>query len=296
MGHGPRRHRELHGGLRRAGGRRECDWPGPAHGSELPGPAHCRVGFRLRRGRKRLAAGAAVLERLLRGRQRHRKRPGQAGADRRPLEGAGVRDAPGRRLHLHGGPEPVKMRRHQDRGFTLIELLVAGIIATAAMTAVTATFILQQRSILSLDLARVASDAGRDALLEMEASLRRLGWGIDPRFAIDLRSYSCDAVPCRDRIDAPDEIVFVSRNPNYRWVDNGTAGCATAGGCFTGNGWHASLVNTTVTTTARASDTFTYGRLLLITCVNGTRATMARVAQTKTAAAAGSLDVPVMAA
>jgi type IV pilus assembly protein PilW len=184
--------------------------------------------------------------------------------------------------------------RHQ-RGFTLVELLVASLVALLAISLVTLVFLTQQRSFIALDLTRVASEAGRDALLEMETSLRRLGWGIDPRFAIDFRTYNCAAVPCRDRVDAPDEIVFIARNPNYRWIDNGVGGCATAGGCFTGNAWHASVAGTTVTVTANANDTFTMGRLLLITCTNGARATMARVATTATAAAAGNLAVTVMA-
>jgi type IV pilus assembly protein PilW len=190
----------------------------------------------------------------------------------------------------------VKVNRRQDRGFTLVELLVASTVALLAITLVTLVFLTQQRSLVALDLTRQASEAARDALLEMEPSLRRLGWGIDPRYAIDLRSYNCTAVPCRDRIDAPDEIVFVARNPNYRWLDIGVGGCATVGGCFTGNAWHGSATGTTVTVAANAGDVFTLGRLLLVTCANGSRATMARVAVTRTAAAAGNLDVPVMAA
>jgi len=186
------------------------------------------------------------------------------------------------------------MRR--DRGFTLVELLVASAIALLAISMVTLVFLSQQRTFVALDIMRVASEAGRDALLEMEPSLRRMGWGIDPRYALDFRTYNCAAAPCRDRVDAPDEIVFVARNPNYRWIDNGTGGCTTSGGCFTGNAWHASVAGTTVTITANAGDTFTMGRLLQITCVNGTRATMARVAQTATAAAAGNLAVTVLAA
>jgi type IV pilus assembly protein PilW len=187
----------------------------------------------------------------------------------------------------------MNVSRRQDRGFTLVELLVASTVALLGITLVTVVFLTQQRSLVALDLTRQASEAARDALLEMEPSLRRLGWGIDPRYAIDLRTYNCAAVPCRDRINAPDEIVFVARNPNYRWLDNGVGGCATVGGCFTGNAWHGKAVNATVTVTANAGDTFTSGRLLLVTCANGTKATMARVAATTTATAAGDLGVQV---
>jgi type IV pilus assembly protein PilW len=181
------------------------------------------------------------------------------------------------------------------RGFTLIELLVASTIALLSIGMVTLAFLTQQRAAVALDLTRVGNEAARDAILEMETSLRRAGWGIDPRWAFDFRTYSCAAVPCRDKINAPDEIVFVSRNPNYRWNDNGVGGCTTIGGCFTGKGWHGTVAGNTVTVTANAGDTFLKGSLLLVTCANGARATMARVAATATAAAAGGLGVTVMA-
>jgi type IV pilus assembly protein PilW len=182
-----------------------------------------------------------------------------------------------------------------QRGFTLIEVLVASTIALLAMSVATLAFLSQQKAAVALDLTRVANEASRDALLEMDSSLRRLGWGIDPRYGLDFRNYSCPAVPCRDKINAPDEIVFVARNPNYRWFDNGVGGCTTAGGCFTGKAWHGSVANTTVTVVANVGDTFQAGRLLLVTCTNGTKATMARVAATVTAGAAGNLNVTVMA-
>jgi type IV pilus assembly protein PilW len=181
-----------------------------------------------------------------------------------------------------------------SRGFTLIELLVASTVAIVAISMVTLAFLTQQRSIVALDLTRVANEASRDALLELETSLRRLGWGIDPRWAFDFRSYSCASAPCRDKINGPDEIVFVARNPNYRWLDNGVGGCTTAGGCFTGKAWHGSVAGTTVTVAANAGDTFRMGSLLLVTCTNGAPATMARVAATATAAAAGNLAVTVL--
>jgi type IV pilus assembly protein PilW len=158
---------------------------------------------------------------------------------------------------------------------------------------VTLAFLTQQRSVVALDLTRVANEASRDALLELETSLRRAGWGVDPRWAFDFRSYSCLAVPCRDKINGPDEVVFVARNPNYQWLDNGVGGCTTAGGCFTGKAWHGSVSANKVTVTANAGDTFPMGTTLLVTCVNGTHATMARVAAPATATAAGSLDVTV---
>jgi type IV pilus assembly protein PilW len=73
-------------------------------------------------------------------------------------------------------------------------------------------------------------------------------------------------------------------------------GCTTNGGCFTGKAWHGSVAGNSVTVAANAGDTFTMGGILLVTCTNGTQATMARVATTTTAAAAGNLAVQVMAA
>jgi type IV pilus assembly protein PilW len=182
-----------------------------------------------------------------------------------------------------------------QRGFTLLELLVASTIAILAISMVTLAFLAQQRSIVALDLTRVANEASRDALLQLETSLRRVGWGIDPRYALDFRNYSCAAAPCRDKIDGPDEIVFYARNPNYRWVDNGVGGCTTNGGCFTGKAWHGTVAGSNqVTVTANANDSFMLGRVLLVTCTNGTAATMARVATKTVATGAGNVIIPVM--
>ena len=167
------------------------------------------------------------------------------------------------------------------RGFTLLELLVGATISLIAIGMVMLTFLGQQRSFQAVDLSRVAGEAERDALLEMEGSLRRAGWGIDPRFAFDFNSYACAAPPCRDKINAPDEMVFVARNPTYRWRDQGVGTCVTAGGCFEGNSWGIQgATATSVTINTNAGDLFHKGRVLLGVCTNGTSTTMGTVSAT----------------
>jgi type IV pilus assembly protein PilW len=170
----------------------------------------------------------------------------------------------------------------RDRGFTLIELLVGASVALFGIGLVLLTFLAQQRSFNKLDLARESSQAARAALTEMESSLRRAGFGVEPRYAIDMRYYNCGTVPCRDSATGPDELVFVARNPNYQWHPNGESGCSVANGCYLGNAWQVvdftGTTNVTnVTIAARPGDFFHYGREVMITCANGASATMARV-------------------
>ena len=109
------------------------------------------------------------------------------------------------------------MTPRPPRGFTLIEVTVGAAVALIVIGIVTATFLSQQRSMQALDLSREASSAARDAMLSMQQTIGRAGYGIDPRYAFDFRSYGCPnwtaAAPCRDKINGPDEIVFVSRDP-----------------------------------------------------------------------------------
>ena len=95
------------------------------------------------------------------------------------------------------------MKRAQ-RGFTLLELMVGATISIVVIGAVTAAFLAQNRAFVSLDLNRVAADASRDSFLEMEPSLRRAGFGLDPRYAFDFAYYACPAANCRDSITGPD--------------------------------------------------------------------------------------------
>jgi type IV pilus assembly protein PilW len=174
------------------------------------------------------------------------------------------------------------------RGFTLLEVMVGAAISLLVIGLVMLTFLGQQRAFQAVDLTRVAGRTERDALLEMEGSLRRAGWGIDPRYAFDFNSYACAATPCRDSATGPDEMVFVARNPNYRWLDNGVGTCATAGGCYSGNAWGIQSATATSVTliTTNAGDQFHKGRIVLGVCPNGASATMGTITTTVTTAAA----------
>lgn len=172
------------------------------------------------------------------------------------------------------------------RGFTLPEVLIGASISLAAISAVTAVFISQNRAFLALDLSREASESARDAFLELEPALRRAGYGIDPRYAFDFAYYWCPASPCRDSTSAPDHLVFYARNPNYLLVNSGSANpdgttCATSGGCTFGNAFH--LTNSAPTAAGAtlnlpAGVALQRGRILLFACANPQTTTMATVA------------------
>ena len=195
------------------------------------------------------------------------------------------------------------MSPRQPRGFTLIEVLVGASVALVVIGIVTGTFIAQQRALQALDLAREASNGARDAMLSIQDSLGRAGYGIDPRYVFDFRSYGCPAwnaaAPCRDSKSGPDEIVFVMRDPGYYWAGGPTStiqGCDPSVPC-TGHAWQVLGFDANhLTVSAQIGDTFLQGQLLEITCTKGTNPTMGRVAATAKAAAAGALQVTLDAA
>ena len=179
------------------------------------------------------------------------------------------------------------MTRRNARGFTLIEVTVGAAVALIVIGIVTATFLSQQRSVQVLDLSREASNAARDAMLSLQETIGRAGYGVDPRYAFDFRSYSCPnwtaANRCRDRINFPDEIVFVSRDPNYNWAgtpESTIPGCDPTAPC-TGHAWQVKAFdNNHVTVAASAGDTFLKGQLVEMTCAKGNNPTMGRVRNT----------------
>jgi len=181
--------------------------------------------------------------------------------------------------------------------------MIGAAVALVVIGIVTATFIAQQRALQALDLAREASNAGRDAMLSMQETLGGAGYGVDPRFAFDFRSYSCPnwtaATPCRDSINGPDEIVFVVRDPDYYWAGAPSSpiqGCDPSAPC-TGHAWQVLGFDAThVTVDARSGDTFLKGQLLEIACAKGTNPLMGRVAATARAASAGALQLTLDAA
>jgi type IV pilus assembly protein PilW len=188
-------------------------------------------------------------------------------------------------------------RRH-SRGFTLIEVTVGAAVAMLVIGVVTATFLSQQRSMQALDLSREASNAARDAMLSMQQTIGRAGYGVDPRYAFDFRSYSCPswtaAAPCRDKINGPDEIVFVSRDPNYYWAgtpSSTVSGCDPTAPC-TGHAWQVTAFDTThVTISANAGDKFLKGQIVEMVCAQGRNPTMGRMAGNQTAASASALQL-----
>ena len=190
------------------------------------------------------------------------------------------------------------MTRRPPRGFTLIEVTVGAAVALIVIGIVTATFLSQQRSMQALDLSREASSAARDAMLSMQETIGRAGYGIDPRCAFDFRTYSCPswsaAAPCRDNVNGPDEIVFVSRDPNYYWAGTPSsliAGCDPSAPCI-GHAWQVTaFTTTTVTVAANAGDRFLKGQIVQMVCSQGRNPTMGRIAGNQTAGAAGNFQL-----
>lgn len=127
--------------------------------------------------------------------------------------------------------------RHRPRGFTLIELMIALGISVVVIAGSLMLLNAQRRTFQGGAVDRGLQEAGRVALMEMTGNLRMAGYGMDPGMAFDFgqaRSpqaqatlpegvagvlfggFECGAaVTCRDRIDAPDEIVFHSRDPYF---------------------------------------------------------------------------------
>lgn len=159
----------------------------------------------------------------------------------------------------------------RERGFSLIELMVASAIAILVIATASMALLSQYQGMQTADFSRLANGSSRSAISNIETSLRRAGWGIDPRYALDFK-YNCAGTPCRDKTNGPDELAFVSRNPMYRWLDNGEGACATAGGCFTGNAWPPVLPPPTagsVTVAFPAGYTLHKGQVILVTCASG---------------------------
>lgn len=184
-------------------------------------------------------------------------------------------------------------RLHRHRGFTLIELIVSMAIVLLAIALAGAGFAAQNQALQAFDLSRIANSASRDALLNLEGTLRTVGWGVDPRYAIDLRTPVAGSVfPSVDSATAPDELAFVSRSPLYQWAQEGGAcafaspdgscpgTCGLVGGCFaTGsNAWRleATPAGTPVTVNIKlgSGQVIEKGRTVLVVCLGGERPVM----------------------
>jgi prepilin-type N-terminal cleavage/methylation domain-containing protein len=174
------------------------------------------------------------------------------------------------------------MSRPSSRGFTLIELLIAMAIMAVAVAAASAALINQYHGLQHADLTRLSTGESRAAIQSIEHNLRLLGWGIDPRYGIDLK-YGCSSTPCRDRTNAPDDLVFVARDPLYQWTnlddtmpDGGT--CTGSNGCFgpNSNVWPVSVATSTgvISVVLPTGTYFHKGQVVLVTCSEGLHAAM----------------------
>jgi type II secretory pathway pseudopilin PulG len=175
--------------------------------------------------------------------------------------------------------------RRQSRGFTLIELIISMAIVILAVALAGAGFVAQNQALQSSDLHRIGNASARDAMLTLETTLRTVGWGVDPRFAIDVYDGAAPLLAATsvtaDQTNAPDTLTVVARNPLYQWTDANTPGCAvgTIGGCYTGNAWPIISMDTgtrTFVIAMRAGQRIERGRLFQVQCLGGTNPVILR--------------------
>ena len=125
--------------------------------------------------------------------------------------------------------------RAHPRGFTLLELMISLGVSALVIASALAVMVGQQRSFRSGTDDRALQELARVAIGRLSADLRSAGYGVDPALAFDFgpmeqvrmkagpegvyfraASFRCEEGPaCRDRIDGPDEIVFLSRDPLF---------------------------------------------------------------------------------
>jgi prepilin-type N-terminal cleavage/methylation domain-containing protein len=170
--------------------------------------------------------------------------------------------------------------RRAPRGFSLIELLVASAVVVIIIGGASLSLSAQVQNLKGVDQRREMSASARDATFQLESALRRAGWGVDPSLAIDVTVGCTAGSPCRDSVEGPDSLAFVSRNPSYLWVPQGstlpgaTAPCAEEGGCTTGNAWRIEAVTPASVGSGAGSVTVSLpedyrlgaGRMLLALC------------------------------
>lgn len=165
----------------------------------------------------------------------------------------------------------VRARAAARRGFSLIELIISMTIVLLAVGLAGAGFLAQNKALQAFDLHRQANASTRDAMLTLESALRTAGWGVDPRYAIDVYTADRSSV---DNNDAPDELTVISRNPLYQWVNTNGTTCTLTGGCFTaGNAWHVVTLTTAappvLTIALGAGQVIEKGRMLQVQCLGG---------------------------
>jgi type IV pilus assembly protein PilW len=160
------------------------------------------------------------------------------------------------------------MSKRLQTGFTVLEVMVASAISLVAVITAANALVGQYGALQSHDLKRMANGSAREATQFLESTLRLAGFGIDPRWGLDF-SYHCAQQPCRDSATGPDELVVVSRDPNYRYLEQGQGGCTDAGGCFGGDSWPIAAATTnppSLTVTLGPGTVFEAGRVVLALC------------------------------
>jgi type IV pilus assembly protein PilW len=162
-------------------------------------------------------------------------------------------------------------RRASRKGFTLLEVLVSSAVSLVAVAAASQALINQYGALQGRDLSRQANGQAREATQFLETTLRMAGFGVDPRYGIDM-TYRCAAQPCRDSTSGPDELVVVSRDPRYQYLTQGQGGCGNAAGCFSGDAWPIVAATTSppsLTVTVQPGTSLETGRVVLAMCPGG---------------------------
>ena len=162
-------------------------------------------------------------------------------------------------------------RRAPRKGFTLLEVLVSSTVSLVAVAAASQALIGQYGALQGRDLSRQANGSAREATQFLDATLRTTGFGVDPRWAIDM-TYRCATQPCRDSTTGPDELVVVSRDPRYRYQAQGEGTCAAAAGCFTGDAWPITAATAnppSLTVIFQPGTSLEAGRVVLAMCAGG---------------------------
>lgn len=209
---------------------------------------------------------------------------------------------------------PRSARAH-PAGFTLLELVI-GLTASAIIIAGgVALLIGQQRRFQTGSAERQMQDTARTALQELTGTLRLAGFGVDPALALDLgRSenvtmygavptagatvvqpgYACAGgnVSCRDRIAAPDEVVFYTRDPafGHRISTVGGTSSITIAGPLNGPLYRGQVL-LLICSTSTTSDNIPYWAYVTVGSYVGPSAA-ATVSIPLLAATGGALDFP----
>jgi type IV pilus assembly protein PilW len=171
----------------------------------------------------------------------------------------------------------VTTRLRRARGFTLIELLISLAISVVVIAGSFMLLNAQRRSFSQGSADRALQESARVALDELTTALRMAGYGVDPGMAFDFGvatvpqaqsttpegvagvtfggygppGQPCNpAVSCRDKVDQPDEIVLLFRNPFFG---------------------HKLLASTTTTLQLRGPlpDAIEKGQVLQVVCYSG---------------------------